>query len=435
MSGPAEGLARRRRITRDAEPVTAEHAQGVNSAEIDARLDLAGYEYEAVLEDLRSDLAALPGMEITIGQPIGHRIDHMLSGTRASIAVKLFGPDLYELRALAREIEIVIQAVEGTVDVAVEQPADVPQVKVQMRRPAMARHGVTPKFLADAIDVAFAGEVVSQILEEQRAFDLVVRFAPEYRGSLEAVRRARIDTPAGAQVTLGSLADVRFDMGPNAISREDVQRMIVVQANVAGRDVGSVVQDIERGVEASVDLPAGYYIEYGGQFESASAATRTIGLMSLLSLAAIFLLLFIEFGSVRQVLLVMVNLPLALVGGIVAVWVTGGVLNVATLVGFITLFGIAVRNGILMVSHYNHMLAEGAPLRQAVVQGSMERLNPIMMTALTAGLALLPLALSGGEPGNEIQSPMAVIVLGGILTSLALNMVVVPVLFLKYGTR
>ena len=411
-----------------------EHAQGVNAAEIDARLELAGYDYDAVLEELRANLAAVPGTEITIGQPIGHRIDHMLSGTRASIAVKLFGPDLYELRALAREIEGVIQTVEGTVDVAVEQQADVPQVRVNMARPAMARYGVTPKFLADAIDVAFAGEAVSQVLEDERAFDLVVRFAPEYRGSLEAVRRARIDTPGGPQVTLGSLADVRFDMGPNAISRENVQRMIVVQSNVAGRDVGSVVEDIESGVRAAVDLPSGYYIEYGGQFESAGAATRTIGLMSLLSLAAIFLLLFIEFGSLRQVLLVMVNLPLALVGGVVAVWITGGVLNVATLVGFITLFGIAVRNGILMVSHYNHLLHEGTPLRRAVIQGSLERLNPIMMTALTAGLALLPLALAGGEPGNEIQSPMAIVVLGGILTSLALNMVVVPVLFLKYGT-
>lgn len=411
-----------------------EHAQGVNAAEIDARLELAGYDYDAVLEELRANLAAVPGTEITIGQPIGHRIDHMLSGTRASIAVKLFGPDLYELRALAREIEGVIQTVEGTVDVAVEQQADVPQVRVNMARPAMARYGVTPKFLADAIDVAFAGEAVSQVLEDERAFDLVVRFAPEYRGSLEAVRRARIDTPVGPQVTLGSLADVRFDMGPNAISRENVQRMIVVQSNVASRDVGSVVEDIESGVRAAVDLPSGYYIEYGGQFESAGAATRTIGLMSLLSLAAIFLLLFIEFGSLRQVLLVMVNLPLALVGGVVAVWITGGVLNVATLVGFITLFGIAVRNGILMVSHYNHLLHEGTPLHRAVIQGSLERLNPIMMTALTAGLALLPLALAGGEPGNEIQSPMAIVVLGGILTSLALNMVVVPVLFLKYGT-
>ena len=412
-----------------------EHAQGVNAAEIDARLDLADYDYDTLLEELRESLAAVPGTQITIGQPIGHRIDHMLSGTRASIAVKIFGPDLYELRRLARQIESIAEGVEGTVDVAMEQQADVPQIRVEMNRLAMARFGVTPAHLAEAVDVAFAGEVVSQVLEGQRAFDLVVRFAPEYRGSLEAVRNARISTPVGSFVTLTTLADVRFDLGPNAISRENVQRKIVVQSNVAGRDVGSVVEDIQERVEAEVDLPPGYYVEYGGQFEAAGDAARTIGLMSLLSLAAIFLLLFVEFGSIRQVLLVMVNLPLALVGGILAVWLTGGVLNVATLVGFITLFGIAVRNGILMVSHYNHLLREGAELRQAVIQGSMERLNPVMMTALTAGLALLPLALAGGEPGNEIQSPMAVVVLGGILTSLALNMVVVPVLFLKYGTR
>ena len=410
-----------------------EHAQGVNAAEIDARLDLADYEYDVILEELRAGLAAVPGTQITIGQPIGHRIDHMLSGTRASIAVKIFGPDLYELRRLASQIESLVEGVEGTVDVAMEQQADVPQIRVEMNRPAMARFGVTPQHLAEAVDVAFAGEAVSQVLEEQRAFDLVVRFAPEYRGSLEAVRNARISTPVGSSVTLTTLADVRFDMGPNAISRENVQRKIVVQSNVAGRDVGSVVEDIRERVQAEVDLPSGYYIEYGGQFEAAGDATRTIGLMSLLSLAAIFLLLFVEFGSIRQVLLVMVNLPLALVGGVLAVWLTGGVLNVATLVGFITLFGIAIRNGILMVSHYNHLLEEGVPLHEAVVRGSMERLSPIMMTALTAGLALLPLALSGGEPGNEIQSPMAVVVLGGILTSLVLNMVVVPALFLRYG--
>ena len=314
-----------------------------------------------------------------------------------------------------------------------EQQADVPQVRVEMNRLAMARFGVTPAHLAEAIDVAFAGEVVSQVLEERRALDLVVRFAPEYRGSLEAVRDARVNTPVGSSVALKTLADVRFDLGPNAISREDVQRKIVVQSNVAGRDVGSVVEDIRQRVRSEVALPAGYHVEYGGQFEAAGAATQTIGLMSLLSLVAIFLLLFVEFGAIRQVLLVMVNLPLALVGGVLAVWLTDGVLNVATLVGFITLFGIAIRNGILMVSHYNHLLEQGVVLRQAVIQGSMERLSPIMMTALTAGLALLPLALSGGEPGNEIQSPMAIVVLGGILTSLALNMVVVPVLFLRYG--
>jgi len=410
-----------------------EHAQGVNAAEIDVRLDIDAYDYDVVLEELRANLAAVPGTQITIGQPIGHRIDHMLSGTRASIAVKIFGPDLYQLRQIAREIESVAQGVAGTVDVAMEQQADVPQIRIDMNRRAMARYGVTPEHLAQAVDVAFAGEVVSQILEEQRAIDLVVRFSAEHRKSLETVRNARVNTPVGSQVTIGMLADVRFDMGPNSISREDVQRKIVVQANVAGRDVGSVVEDLRQQVQEVVDLPAGYYVEYGGQFESAGEASRTIGLMSLLSLAAVFLLLLVEFSSVRQALLVMVNLPLALVGGVFAVWLTGGVLNIATLVGFITLFGIAIRNGILMVSHFNHLRAEGVELYDAVVRGSMERLSPIMMTALTAGLALLPLALSGGEPGNEIQSPMAVVVLGGLLTSLALNMVVVPVLYLRHG--
>ena len=410
-----------------------EHAQGVNAAEIDVRLDIDAYDYDVVLEELRANLAAVPGTQITIGQPIGHRIDHMLSGTRASIAVKIFGPDLYQLRQIAREIESVAQGVAGTVDVAMEQQADVPQIRIDMNRRAMARYGVTPKHLAQAVDVALAGEVVSQILEEQRAIDLVVRFSAEHRKSLETVRNARVNTPVGSQVTIGMLADVRFDMGPNSISREDVQRKIVVQANVAGRDVGSVVEDLRQQVQEVVDLPAGYYVEYGGQFESAGEASRTIGLMSLLSLAAVFLLLLVEFSSVRQALLVMVNLPLALVRGVFAVWLTGGVLNIATLVGFITLFGIAIRNGILMVSHFNHLRAEGVELYDAVVRGSMERLSPIMMTALTAGLALLPLALSGGEPGNEIQSPMAVVVLGGLLTSLALNMVVVPVLYLRHG--
>lgn len=410
-----------------------EHAQGANAAEIDVRLDLEDHHYDAVVEELRQNLGAVPGTQITIGQPIGHRIDHMLSGTRANIAVKLFGPDLHQLRTLASQIETAVSDVPGTVDVAAEQQADVPQARVAMNRPAMARYGVTPEHLAEAIDVAFAGEAVSQVLEEQRSYDLVVRFAAPFRGSIEAVRSARISTPAGGQVALSSLAQVRRDVGPNMISRENVQRKIVVQANVAGRDVGGVVEDIREHVRDEVDLPQGYYVEYGGQFESAEQATRRITLLSLLSLALILLLLYMEFRSVRQALLVMVNLPLALVGGVFAVLLTGGVLNIATLVGFITLFGIAVRNGILMVSHYNHLLDEGVSLSEAVWRGSMERLNPVFMTALTAGLALLPLALAGGEPGNEIQSPLAVVVLGGLLTSLALNMVVVPVLFARYG--
>jgi CzcA family heavy metal efflux pump len=410
-----------------------EHAQGANAAEIDVRLDLSEHEMETVLEELRLALTAVPGMQITIGQPIGHRIDHMLSGTRASIAIDLFGPDLYQLRSLAEQIRAVAETVPGTVDLAVEQQGEVPQVRIAMDRKAMARFGVTPEYLAEMVDVAFAGEAVSTVLEGAQSYDLVVRFAPEARANLDAIHAARFDTPSGMQVPLSALAEIRRDMGPNAISRENVQRKIVIQSNVAGRDVGSVVEEIRRRVADEVSLPGGYYVEYGGQFEAAGEASRTIGLLSLVSLAAIFLLLFMEFGSSRQALLIMVNLPLALVGGIFAVVVTGGVLNIATLVGFITLFGIAVRNGILLVSHYNHLLAEGAPIEEAVRRGSMERLSPVMMTALCAGLALIPLALAGGEPGNEIQSPMAVVVLGGLITAVLLNMVVVPALYLRYG--
>ena len=411
-----------------------EHAQGSNSAEIDVRLDLEGREYGEVLEELRTAVAVVPGIQVTFGQPIGHRIDHMLSGTRASIAVNVFGPELGELRRLAREIETVVAAVPGTADVTMEQQADVPQLRIRMDRGAMAAEGVTPAELAEAIDVAFAGDVVSQVLEDRRAVDLVVRYAGAWREDAAAVRNSWISLPDGRFVTLEALASVDRDAGPNMISRENVQRKIVVQANTAGRDVGSVVEEIRGEVEEQVSLPDGYYLEYGGQFEAAGEATRLILGLSLVSLTLIVLLLYGEFGSFRQAFLVLVNLPLALVGGVVAVVLAGGVLNLATLVGFITLFGIAVRNGILMVSHYNHLLDEGVPLEEAVWRGSMERLNPVFMTALTAGLALLPLALAGGEPGNEIQSPLAVVVLGGLFSSLLLNMVVVPVLYRRFGS-
>ena len=374
----------------------------------------------------------MPGANITFGQPIGHRIDHMLSGTRASIAIKLFGPDLYELRRTAERIRGVVEQVEGVVDLSVEQQADVPQLRIYANRTAMARYGVTPAHLAEYIDVAMGGEAVSQIREGQEAYDLVVRFEASSRGSAERIRTALIDTPLGPRVELAQLADVREERGPNTVSRENVQRKIVISSNVAGRDVGSVVADIQARME-EVTLPEGYYVEYGGQFESAQQATRTITLLSLLSMLVIFLILYKEFGQSSIALLVMVNLPLALTGGVFALLLFGGELNVAALVGFITLFGIAVRNGILLVSHYQTLLAEGQPLREAVFQGSMERLSPILMTALTAGLALIPLALGGGEPGKEIQTPMAIVILGGLLTSTFLNMVVVPVLFERFA--
>lgn len=412
-----------------------EHAQGANAAEIDVLLDLSEMNLEEVLKGLRTSLASVPGTNITIGQPIGHRIDHMLSGTRASIAIKLFGPDLYELRRQAERIREAIEDVPGVVDLAVEQQADVPQLRIYANRRAMAKYGVTPGQLAESIDVAFAGETVSQVREGQEAYDLIVRFDEKSRGDPERIRNALIDTPLGPKIPLFQLADVREERGPNTISREKVQRKIVISSNVAGRDIGSVVEEIRQVVEENVTLPEGYYVEYGGQFESASQATRTISLISLLAIAIIFLILYQEFGNVRVPLLIMVNLPLAFTGGVLALFFTSGELNVAALVGFIALFGIAVRNGILLVSHYYHLLAEGKSLQEAIIQGSMERLSPILMTALVSGLALIPLALGGGEPGKEIQTPMAIVILGGLLTSTFLNMVVVPALFLKWGTR
>ena len=411
-----------------------EHVQGSNASEIDVLLDLSDRSLDDVLSELRQSLAILPGTNLTLGQPIGHRIDHMVSGARAAIAIKVFGPDLYELRQIADQVQTIVEPVAGVVDLSVEQQADVPQLRIYADRPAMARYGVTPGHLAEFIDVALAGEAVSLVREDQQAFELVVRFAHESRSSADRIRSTLIETPLGPRVELAALADIREERGPNMISRENVQRKIVVSANVAGRDVGSAVAAIQSRIDG-LDLPEGYYVELGGQFESAQRATRTILLLSVVSILVIFLLLYRQFRRNRTAWLVMVNLPLALTGGVYALLLFGGELNVASLVGFITLFGIAVRNGILLVSHFDHLLREGCSLREAVFRGSMERLNPILMTALTAGLALIPLALGGGEPGKEIQTPMAMVILGGLLTSTFLNMVVVPVLFERFAPR
>ncbi|MDE2981487.1 MAG: efflux RND transporter permease subunit [Gemmatimonadota bacterium] len=410
-----------------------EHAQGPNASEIDARLDLSAHELADVMAALRADLQGLPGTNVTVGQPIGHRIDHMLSGTRAAIAVNLFGPGLQRLREIAGEIQVVAGGVPGLVDIAVEQQADVPQLQIQANRRAMARYGVTPGALTHAVDVAFQGEEVSLIREDQRAFELIVRYTDAYRTDPEAIGRTLITTPIGVTLPLSELADIVPGRGPNTISRENVQRKIVISANVAGRDVGSAVEELQEGVQSAVSLPAEYFVQYGGQFESGREATRRITILSLFSVAAIFLIMFRTFRSVRTAALLLVNLPLALAGGVLAVLLIGGTVNVATMVGFITLFGIAVRNGILLVSRYRDLHGTGLPLAESIRRGSMERLSPILMTALTAGLALIPLALGIGEPGKEIQAPLAVVVLGGLLTSTFLNMVVVPALFLRFG--
>jgi len=411
-----------------------EHAQDVHAAEIDVRLRPTDRSKEAFLAELRTKLTAVPGMVTTIGGPIAHRIDHMLSGTRASIAIKIFGDDLATLRAAAQQVDAAMKKVDGVVDLAIEQQVEVPQLAVLFDREAIARYGLRAGQLAEIVETAYAGTTVTRVLEGQRTYDLVVRYRDDQRADVDAIRNTVIDTPAGARVPLKMLATIRDDIGPNTIMRENVQRRIVVSANTSGRDLRSIVDDIRGAIEREVTLPAGYYVEYGGQFESEQAASRTILLLGLLVVAGIFVILFLAFRSLRNALLIMVNLPLALIGGIVAVFAVGGVLSVASLVGFITLFGIATRNGIMMISHYEHLQrVEGASVEESVARGSMERLSPVLMTALCAGLALVPLVLAGAEPGNELQAPMGVVILGGLLTSTALNMIVVPALYARFG--
>jgi CzcA family heavy metal efflux pump len=411
-----------------------EHASGVNTSEIEVVVSDEGRGHREVMADVRERLAQFPGATVEVGQPISHRIDHMLSGTRAQIAIKVFGPDLATLRAQAGAIRDAMEGVDGITDLLVEPQVGVPQVQVVMDRRAAAAVGLSAEDIAETVDVAFNGHAPTQVLEEQRTYDVLVRLDDSARESAETIAATLVDTPTGAKVPLGQVAEVRLDQGPNTINRENVQRRIIVQANVAGRDLGGVIDDVHEAITRDVKLPQGYYVQYGGQFESQQKASRQILVLSTLSIGAIFLLLYMALGSTRSALLVMANLPLALIGGVVMVFLSGGTLSVASLVGFITLFGIATRNGIMLVTHYRHLQEEeGVPFRDAIVQGSMERLSPILMTALVTGVGLVPLALGVGQPGKEIQQPMAVVILGGIVTSTFLNMVVIPALYLKYG--
>lgn len=411
------------------------HAMDVSASEIEVTLKMGERSKETFLAALREDLASVPGTQITVGQPISHRIDHMLSGSRSNIAVKIFGPDLGELRRLTASVKSVVQAVPGAVDVADEQQTDIPFLTVRFDRAALAQHGLSMREVSEAIEVAFSGMPVDRVQQGQASFDLVLRFDPSTRANLDAVRGTLVTTAAGARLPLSALADIRNDRAPYSISRENVQRKMVVMANVAGRDLASVVADIREQVAAGVTLPAGYHIEYGGQFESAEAASRTLLLLGVAVTVGIFLLLFIAFGTARDAFLIMLNLPLAMIGGVIGVFASGGVLSVASIIGFITLFGIATRNGVMMISHIHH-LVEHEGIRdaaEAVKRGAEERLVPILMTALAAGLALVPLALAAGQPGSEIQAPMAVVILCGLLSSTVLNMVVVPALYLRFG--
>jgi len=410
-----------------------EHGQGVNGAELEVRFELLDRSKEDLLKDLRNSLSAVPGTNITVGQPISHRIDHMLSGTRANIAVKVFGTNLHQLRSIAKSVKAEMEKVNGAVDIAIEQEVEVPQIKIYFNRHSMARYGVTVGDLAEAIDIGFNGEVASEIREGQNMFDLVVRFDENSRGNINKIKNALFDTPIGVKVPLSQLATILDEKGANRISRENVQRKLVVQANVSGRDLRSVVDEMQSNIKENIKLPQGYFIEWGGQFESEQEATRIISLLSIISIGFIFLILYMQFNKAIYALFILVNLPLALIGGIWSIYFTNGIISIASLVGFITLFGIATRNGILMISHYRHLLDEGIEFTQAIIQGSIERLNPVLMTAITAALALVPLALGADQPGKEIESPMAIVILGGLFTSTILNMIFLPSLFHKFG--
>jgi Cu/Ag efflux pump CusA len=372
---------------------------------------------------------------VTIGQPISHRIDHMLSGTRANIAVKIVGDDLVTLRRLGERVRDVITGIDGAADVALEQQTDIPFIRFVLNRPSIARYGLRVQDVADAIETSLAGTTVGRVFDRGVAFDLVVKLDASAAGDFERLAALPIHTPTGEAIPIREVADVRREMGANMILRENVQRRIVVSCNVAGRDLGSVVRDIQAAVAAQVAMPVGYRVEYGGQFESQQSASERLMVLGGAAIAGVFMMLVLAFGRARDALLVMVNLPLALIGGVVGVFLAGGVLSVASMIGFITLFGIATRNGIMLVSHIRHLMDEEGvtSFREAVERGAGERLVPILMTALAAALALVPLALAGGESGSEIQTPMAIVILCGLTTSTLLNMFVVPALYLKYG--
>lgn len=412
-----------------------EHSQATNSAEIEVNFKLDKRSREEVFNDVRTRLSALPGIAVTVGQPLGHRIDHMLSGTQAAIAIKIFGTDLSVLKILGNSIKDATAGIEGLVDVSVEQQTQTPQIQIKARRAALAQYGISIEDFNRFVELAFAREKLSDIYEGQRRYDVVLRLPEEYTDRIEGIRDALIDTGNGGKVALSEVADIVSASGPNTISRENVQRKLVVSANVSGRDVGSVVDDIRAVVNQKIKLPEGYRIEYGGQFESARNATRTLVLATILAIFVIFLLLYGEFRSVGLSGIVLMNLPLALIGGVFAVWISSGVVSIPSIIGFITLFGIATRNGVLLVNRYRHLQETGMSLKDAIVEGSVDRLNPILMTALTSALALIPLVLNGEASGNEIQSPMAIVVLGGLITSTLLNIYIMPIMYEWYDKK
>ena len=406
-----------------------EHSRGVNGSEIEAPYELKDRSKDEMMQEVRDKLNTLSGANIELGQPISHRIDAMLSGTKASIAIKLFGDDLNYLYLYANRIKTAISGVEGVADLNVEQQTERPQLQIVPKREMMAKYGVTMPEFAEFVEVNLAGAVVSQVYEKGKVFNLIVRAKDNVRDETDKVNDLMIDTPSGERIPLSYVADVVSTMGPNSVSRENVKRKIVISANTSGRDLRGVVNDIRERIDAEVKLPEGYHVEFGGQFESEEAASRTLLLASLMSIVIIFLLIYTEFKNAAQSGVILLNLPLALIGGVFALMITTGEVSIPAIIGFISLFGIATRNGMLLIGRYNRLREEGASLEESIVHGSLDRLNPILMTALSSALALIPLAFRGDLPGNEIQSPMAKVILGGLLTSTFLNAFIIPIVY------
>ena len=406
-----------------------EHSQTTNSAEIDVNFQLNGRSRQEFMEEVREKLGTVPGVAFTVGQPLEHRIDHMMSGTRANIAIKIFGEELNTLYRTGKQIEAAISDIPNLVDVTTEEQVEVPQLQIRANRERLAWYGITVDDFTSYVEWAFAGEKMGDIYEGQRSFDLTLRLKPQYTNTMEGISSALMQTADGRYVSLGDVSDIVSASGPNTISRENVQRKLVVSANVAGGSLTEAVDQIRERIAESVPMPEGYRIEFGGQFESAEAASRTLLITSIVAIGVIFLLLFQEFKNLKVAGVVLINLPLALIGGVFAIWITSGVLSIPAIIGFITLFGIATRNGILLIGRYQRLEEQGSTLTDTILTGSVDRLNPILMTALTAGLALIPLALRGDVAGNEIQSPMAKVILGGLLTSTLLNIYLVPIVY------
>ena len=406
-----------------------EHVQGVSASELEVVLRRSERTKDQVVADMRRAVATIPGITVSFGQPISHRIDHMISGSKTNLAVKVFGPDLAVLRSAAAQVEQVLASTPGIVDLSNQEQASVPQLVIDFDRRAMARHGLSPADVSDAVEALFQGVTVGELVDGGVTSSIAVRLPAELRDAPERLASLPVSTPEGRLIRLGAVAELRRSLGPSMIRRENVQRVAMLTANVEGADLAGTVERARAAVDEQVDLPRGYLVTFGGQFEEAARSVRTLALLAVLIVAAMYALLLTAFGRHRDTWVVLVNLPLALIGGIVAVALGNGVLSVATLVGFVTLFGIATRNGVLLVTNYQRLMAEGLPLTEAVRRGSEERMAPVLMTALTAGFALVPLVLAAGEPGNEIQSPMALVILGGLVTSTLLNLVVVPVLY------